>query len=267
MSVGQTAAPSRAEAAITERGADVYAAFLLPHLRSDMDVLDCGCGPATITIGLAAAVPHGRVVGVDREASGLREARRYAAAVGEDSASYAAADGRQLPFRDATFDAVLCHSVLETVDDPAGIVGELRRVTKAGGVVAAASVDCGGIILGGAQTSGPRRFYTIRQQLWRAAAIADPEMGRRLRGLFVAAGFGRVEAFADYISYGTQERVESFARERVEECRDAALADALRRHSIAPVGELFELAACWERWAKDPGAFFAFAWCRLLAWP
>jgi hypothetical protein len=139
-------------------------------------------------------------------------------------------------------------------------------VTKPDGVVGAASVEYGGIILGCERVSGPRRFYAIRQQLWRAAAIADPEMGRRLRGLFVAAGFRRVEAFADYISYGTQERVESFARARAQECRDAALADAVRRRGITSPGELFELAASWERWAKDRGAFFAFAWCRLLAW-
>jgi SAM-dependent methyltransferase len=254
------------EAAIKARGANVYAAFLLPHLRPDMAVLDCGCGPATITIGLAEAVPHGLVVGVDLERSGLGEARRYAAAIGRESAAYAAADGRRLPFRDATFDAVFCHSVLETVDDPARVVNELWRVTKLGGVVGAASVEYGGIILGGAQPTGPRRFYTIRQQLWRAAGIADPQMGRRLRGLFQSAGFERVEAFADYISYGTRERVEIFARERQEECRDAALGDAVRRYGIASPEELLELASAWEEWGKDPGAFFAFAWCRLLAW-
>jgi hypothetical protein len=26
------------------------------------------------------------------------------------------------------------------------------------------------------------------------------------------------------------------------------------------------LAAAWEKWGDDPTAFFAFAWCRVLAW-
>ena len=69
-----------------------------------------------------------------------------------------------------------------------------------------------GIILAGELTAGPRRFYDIRQQLWRAAGIAEPNMGRRLRGLFQAAGFGHAEVFADYISYGTPERVRAFLR-------------------------------------------------------
>jgi hypothetical protein len=55
-------------------------------------------------------------------------------------------------------------------------------------------VEYGGLILAGEQTAGPQRFYDIRQQVWRAAGIGKPNMGRRLRGLFQKAGFGRIEA-------------------------------------------------------------------------
>ena len=249
------------------RGADVYAGFLLPYLRSDMAVLDCGCGEATITLGLAEAVPDGRVVGVDLDKDDLLAARSAAALIGRRNLAWTAADGRRLPFLDAAFDAVLCHSMLETVDDPKNVVTELRRVTKHGGVVGAASVEYGGIILAGEQTAGPGRFYEIRQQVWRAAGIAEPNMGRRLRGVFQEAGFGRVEASADYISYGTPDRVRAFAHDRAAECRDQWLQAAVTRYGIASVEELHHLAATWEEWSNNPGAFFAFAWCRVLAWP
>jgi hypothetical protein len=157
--------------------------------------------------------------------------------------------------------------MLETLGDPASVVAELRRVTKRGGVVGAASVEYGGLILAGEQTAGPRRFYDIRQRLWRVAGIAEPNMGRRLRGLFQEAGFGRVEAFADYISYGTPDRVMTFARDRAAECRDQELCATVTRHGIASAEELANLATRWEEWGEDPGAFFAFAWCRVLAWP
>jgi ubiquinone/menaquinone biosynthesis C-methylase UbiE len=62
--VGEAQRRSRIEAAIKSRGADVYAGFLLPHLQPDMVVLDCGCGEATIAMGLAEAVPAGRVSSV-----------------------------------------------------------------------------------------------------------------------------------------------------------------------------------------------------------
>src|SRR5215813_12316247 len=95
------------EAAIKTRSVDVYAGFLLRHLRPDMAVLDCGCAEGTITLGLAKAAPEGRVLGVDLEQCGLSVARRSAGALGLDNLSWIAADGRRLPFCDAEFDAVL----------------------------------------------------------------------------------------------------------------------------------------------------------------
>jgi len=70
-------------------------------------------------------------------------------------------------------------------------------------------------------------------------------MGRRLRGLFQNGGFSRVEAFADYISYGTPDRVTAFARDRAVECRDRQLQDDLARHGIASAEELNYLASQW----------------------
>jgi SAM-dependent methyltransferase len=263
----RTQTRSEVEAALRARGAEVYAGFLLRHLRSDMTILDCGCGNATITLGLARVVPDGRVVGVDIDKSSIVAARRTAALLGQKNLACIVADGRRLPFRDVSFDAVLCHSMLETLDDPASVVAELRRVTKCAGVVGAASVEYSGLVLGGKETAGPRRFYDIRQQVWRAAGIADPNMGRRLRGLFREAGFGRVEAFADYISYGTPDRIKAFARDRAAECRDPEWQAAATRHGVASADELLGLAAAWEEWSEDAGAFFAFAWCRVLARP
>ena len=50
-----------------QRTAESSAAYLLPHLEPDAEVLDVGCGPGTITVGLAERVPDGTVVGVDAE--------------------------------------------------------------------------------------------------------------------------------------------------------------------------------------------------------
>lgn len=116
------------------------------------------------------------------------------------------------------------------------------------------------------QTAGPLRFYEIRQQVWRAERIADPNLGRRLRGLFHGAGFDRVDAFADYISYGTPHQAKAFASHRAAECRDPRWRTVVARHGIASGEELLDLAAAWEEWGNDPGAFVAFAWCRVLAW-
>ena len=57
------------EATLAKRTASQDAAFLLPHLRAGIHVLDAGCGPGSITLGLAAAVAPGEVVGIDFQPS------------------------------------------------------------------------------------------------------------------------------------------------------------------------------------------------------
>ena len=47
------------------RGGGLEGAINLPG----MSLLDCGCGPGTITIGLAQIVAFGRLVGIDIEPS------------------------------------------------------------------------------------------------------------------------------------------------------------------------------------------------------
>lgn len=54
------------------------AAYLFPFLEPGMRLLDLGCGPGTITVGLANAVSTGEVHGVDMEALQIALARAAA---------------------------------------------------------------------------------------------------------------------------------------------------------------------------------------------
>lgn len=51
--------------AFLRRWAERNAAFLLPHLTGGQRLLDVGCGPGTITQGLAARTAPGQAVGID----------------------------------------------------------------------------------------------------------------------------------------------------------------------------------------------------------
>ena len=59
-----------------QRTAEEAAAFVLPELSAGMRLLDVGCGPGSITRGLAERVAPGEVVGVDLSKETLEAARR-----------------------------------------------------------------------------------------------------------------------------------------------------------------------------------------------
>lgn len=54
--------------------------------------------------------------------------------------------GRALPYADETFDIVIARSVFEHIDDPYGTAGELVRVVKSGGLIAAVTPNRYGYI-------------------------------------------------------------------------------------------------------------------------
>ncbi|HXG76915.1 MAG TPA: methyltransferase domain-containing protein [Gaiellaceae bacterium] len=90
-------------------------------------VLDLGCRSGALTRHL---LPGNEVVGLDVDRAALEKA----AALGIETV---VADVEEpLPFADGSFDAVVAGELLEHLRFPDALVGEVRRVLRAGGVFA-----------------------------------------------------------------------------------------------------------------------------------
>ena len=120
---------------LNRRSAETHAAHLLPHLEPGMRVLDFGCGPGTISVGLAKAIEPGELHGIDMEESQVEMARSAAEAGGHDNATFHVGDVTDLPFADNSFDAAHCHTVLNHVPDTQAVLTEVKRVLKPGGII------------------------------------------------------------------------------------------------------------------------------------
>ena len=112
--------------------ASTNADFFLPHLPPGLDLLDCGCGPGTITLGLAEATAPGQAVGIDLEASMIERATAVAQERRVANVRFQVADIHELPFPDGSFDAVFSSSVLEHLGDPVQALREMFRVLRPG---------------------------------------------------------------------------------------------------------------------------------------
>lgn len=124
------------------RTAENSARHLLPSLRDGLDVIDVGCGPGSISVGLARAVaPRGTLVAVDVAEDVLPMARAAARDAGVTNATFEVASVYDLPHPDDRFDVAHAHQVLQHLSDPVAALRELRRVVKPGGLIAIRDAD------------------------------------------------------------------------------------------------------------------------------
>jgi ubiquinone/menaquinone biosynthesis C-methylase UbiE len=171
--------------------------FFLPYLRAGMHVLDCGCGPGSITLGLAEVVAPGEVVGVDIEPSQIALACAQAAQQGRTTVRFAVGNVVHLPFPAAVFDAVVGHTILMQVQDPLAVLTEVYRVVKPGGVAGFREPAWDGNLYALPEGACTQYYALFRRMLQHNGS--DPCVGRHLGALLHRVGFERVTMSASYI--------------------------------------------------------------------
>jgi SAM-dependent methyltransferase len=109
-------------------------------VRDGEDLLDVGSGTGALAEALAAAAPAGRIVGIDPAGPyvALAQARHPG-----DRVRFEVGDAQRMTFASGRFDRTLSLLVMNFIPDPVKALGEMTRVTRRGGTVAAAVWDYG----------------------------------------------------------------------------------------------------------------------------
>lgn len=118
--------------AVHARRTGEAAAFLMPHLRAGMRLIDCGCGPGSITADLARALAPGEAIGIDLREDALTQGCALARERGIANVAFQAASVYHLPYADNSFDAAFACAVLQHLAAPLAALKEMRRVLKPG---------------------------------------------------------------------------------------------------------------------------------------
>lgn len=246
-----------------QRTAGEAAAFLLPHLQPGMRLLDVGCGPGSITRGLAERVAPGQVVGLDLSSETLDTARRDAAARGLENLQYEEGSVYRLPFPEASFDVAYAHQVLQHLGERGAALREMLRVVRPGGLVAVRDVDWG------TAAYWPRdpwidRFVDVHQRTWYRNG-GEPQMGRQLRALFNDAGVADVRITASVWCYATRSETIEWGESYADRLLTSPMGERAVEYGYASRADLEAMAAAFRAWGSHPDALWVFTHVAALA--
>ena len=244
------------------RTAAVEAWFLLPRLQAGMRVLDAGCGPGSVTCGLAEAVAPGDVIGIDLSEDVLEQARAIAGERKAANASFQTGDVYALDFADDAFDVVFANQLLQHLADPPAALREFRRVLKPGGIAAVRDADYA--------TMQPHPHFPefddwnrLYHQVTKRNA-AEPDAGRHLPDWLRAAGFEEYELHPNVVLLEDEE-ARIWGEAWSQRILHSSVAAQAKEYDFATDADLQRLSDAWTRWAASKHPLFLFAQVAAIA--
>ena len=243
--------------------AENSAEFLLPYLRPGLRLLDFGCGPGAISVGLAKAVAPGEMHGVDMAEPQIEMARSLAASQGQDNAIFHVGDVTDLKFEDGFFDVAHCRNVLMHVPDTAAVLSEVKRVLKPGGLIACREMIC--------ESAFTHPDFGIMRRSWEMfedlvrADDGHPQMGKEMKGHILEAGFVDIRMNASFSLYSTPEEIASIYRLISQWLLAPEASEAAIKYGASSSKLVKDLKVAYDQWKEHPGALFTFAYGEAIA--
>ncbi len=225
---------------MASRDLESHGFFLAPLLQGGFDVLDAGCGPATISADLADAVFPGKVTGLDISSSELDQGRRLAEGREIVNLEFVAGSAYEMPFPDGSFDIVFSLDLLEHLSEPLRVLKEFYRVTRPGGFVALSAPDWDAIEISPLPMALGRAIHAYRDLEERNGGNSRAAL--QLGEWLAEAGFAPLSS-GDWIEeYDEPGRIAEYLGVQLE------------------TAGLFHHATALRDWVREPEASFRQSW-------
>ena len=240
------------------RTADDAAAFLLPYIEPGMRLLDIGCGPGTITVGLADAVGgSGSVVGIDISEDLQDEWDSRLLETGGENLEFRVDDIYETALEPDQFDVVYAHQLLQHLGDPVGALTAASRLAKHGGLVGVREVDWG-TFAAFPESDALDDF----RRVYDAVAIRNggtPQAGRHVLEWMEATGeLTDVQITSSTWTFYEEGGKSWWGDQWSQRILDSDIAVKAIDYGIATRPELEAISRGWQEWKNAPGSVSCF---------
>ena len=236
--------------------------YFAGRLKPGMNVLDCGCGPGTLTLGLAQAVDPGQATGIDIEPGMVDRANALADEGGIKNVDFRVDDITDLSFPNDCFDLVFVSAVLEHLPDPVVALKEIRRVLKPGAATVIINTDWGDPLIS-PESDDIRRFFELFEAGFNRYG-GSLNRGRHLRLMMREAGLDVTEFQAYYGSSGTPVTIQYTVGGYISWMKNFRIFDEAVSLGDVDRSTLDKMEENMLKWADNPEAFIAVGRCTAI---
>lgn len=236
------------------RGIETHGQFVKPYLQGGMSMLDCGCGPGTMTIDFARIISPGRIIGIDIDKRQLESAKKTAQDTQVSNAEFKQASILNLPFDDNAFDIVFAQALLMHLKKPFDAINEMKRVTKKAGLIIAKEPYCSGVMIY-PNNDLLKSFWELRRRPFLDNGGND-DLGIELGTLFGRVGLKDIKHNMWCRNYIAKD----IGNYYIEEAGNYPYNEALLAKGEITKQLLKSHQEAWRIFSQTQGAFYGFIW-------
>lgn len=165
--------------------------FILPYLKPEIEVLECGCGPGVVTCEIAKKVINGNVIGIDIDEDQINSNNIKVSESSFKNLKFEVANILELPYPNNFFDIVYMQALIVHIKSPINAIREVYRVLKNDGLIAIREPIMDKTIFSPEEPMLQESFELIQKAI--KSYGGDASIGRKLLPLLNEAGFKDIQ--------------------------------------------------------------------------